>query len=121
MIKFTAMLVRNPATTHEQFVTHHKTSHATLFMGLPASQQHVRRYVQSHNLGLDLPGMPASRYDGVTEIWFDDVDGFAAVFGSPEYMATVRPDEESFLDLSAGDVFLTTENVVYGGDAPNQP
>jgi len=121
MIKFTAMLVRNPATTHEQFVTYHKTSHATLFMGLPASQQHVRRYVQSHNLGLDLPGMPASRYDGVTEIWFDDVDGFAAVFASPEYMATVRPDEESFLDLSAGDVFLTTENVVYAGDAPNQP
>jgi len=43
------------------------------------------------------------------------------VFGSPEYMATVRPDEESFLDLSAGDVFLTTENVVYAGDAPHQP
>lgn len=115
MVKFTAMLVRRPGTTHEQFVTHHKTAHAELFMSLPESQQHVRRYVQSHNLELDLPGMPASRYDGVTEIWFDDVDGFAAVFTSKEYMATVRPDEESFLDLSAGDVSLTTENVVYHG------
>lgn len=121
MIKFTAMLVRNPALTHEQFVTHHKTRHAGLFMSLPASTEHVRRYVQSHNLGLGLPGMPASRYDGVTEIWFDDVDGFAAVFTSPEYLATIRPDEESFLNLSAGDVSLSTENVVHAGAAADKP
>lgn len=114
MIKFTAMLVRNPALTHEQFVTHHKTAHAELFMSLPASIENVRRYVQSHNVGSDLPGMPPSRYDGVTEIWFDDVAGFAAVFTSREYFATVRPDEESFLNLAAGDVFLSTENVVFG-------
>lgn len=120
MIKFTAMLVRSAGKTHEQFVTHHKNAHAELFMSLPESQQHVRRYVQSHNLELDLPGMPASRYDGVTEIWFDDVDGFAAVFTSQQYMDTIRPDEESFLDLSAGDVFLTTENVVYDGTPASQ-
>ena len=120
MIKFTAMLVRNPTLSHDQFVTHHKTTHAKLFMSLPASSQHVRRYVQSHNLGLDLPGIPASRYDGATEIWFDDVEGFAAVFTSPEYLATVRPDEESFLDLSAGDVFLSTENVVHGDATPGK-
>ncbi len=117
MIKFTAMLVRNPALTHEQFVAHHRTSHASLFMSLPASTRHVRRYVQSHSLGVDLPQMPASRYDGMTEIWFDDAAGFAAVFSSPEYFAIVRPDEESFLDLSRGDVSLTTENVVHAGDS----
>lgn len=115
MIKFTAMLVRNPRLTYDQFVNHHKTSHAELFMSLPESKEHVRRYVQSHNLGVDLPGMPASRYDGITEIWFDDVDGFAAVFTSAQYMETVRPDEESFLDLAAGDVSLSTENVVHAG------
>ncbi len=113
------MLVRNPALTHDQFVTHHRTSHAGLFMGLPASAEHVRRYVQSHNLEQDLPGMPASRYDGVTEIWFDDVAGFAAVFSSPDYFATIRPDEESFLDLAAGDVFLSTEHVVHAGPTPD--
>lgn len=113
MIKFTAMLVKNPALTHEQFVTHHKTVHAELFMGLPASQEHVRRYVQSHSLEQDLPGMPPSAYNGITEIWFDGIEGFAAVFTSPEYLATVRPDEESFLDLAAGDVSLSTENVVH--------
>ncbi len=113
MIKFTAMLRRNPDLTHQQFVDHHRTRHAALFMSLPASQQHVRRYVQSHSLGLDVPGMPDSRYDGMTEIWFDDVEGFAAVFTSAPYLATVRPDEESFLDLAAGDTSLTVEHVVH--------
>lgn len=113
MIKFTALLVRNSRLTHDQFVDHHKTSHAQLFMSLPESKQHVRRYVQSHNLGVELPGMPASRYDGITEIWFDDVAGFAAVFTCPQYKTAVRTDEESFLDLAAGDVSLSTENVVH--------
>ena len=114
MIKFTAMLVRNPGLTAEEFVSHHKTVHAKLFMSLPASRRHVRRYVQSHALGVELPNMPPSRYDGITEIWFDDIDGFAAVFTSPEYLATIRPDEQSFLDLASGDTSLTTEHVVYG-------
>lgn len=118
MIKFTAMLVRHPTLTHEQFVAHHKSSHAELFMSLAVSRQHVRRYVQSHGLGLNLPGMPQSRYDGITEIWFDDAAGFAAVFASPEYLATVRPDEESFLDLAAGDVSLTIEHVIHDELAP---
>ena len=114
MIKFTAMLRRNPALTHEQFVAHHKRDHAALFMSLAASQQHVRRYVQSHTVDVEVPGMPASRYDGMTEIWFDDLAGFAAVFTSAEYLSKVRPDEESFLDLASGDTSLTTENVVHG-------
>lgn len=116
MIKFTAMLVRHPSLTHDQFVAHHRTAHAAPFMDLPASRQNVRRYVQSHDLQLQLPGMPASRYDGMTEIWFDDVAGFAAVFASDQYLATVRPDEESFLDLGAGDTSLTTETVVHAGE-----
>ena len=115
MIKFTAMLVRLPSLTQEQFVEYHRTKHAATFMGIAPCQQHVRRYVQSHNLELELTGMPASRYDGMTEIWFDDLDGFVAVFTSPEYFTTVRPDEESFLYLSAGDTSLTEETVVHDG------
>lgn len=118
MIKFTAMLVRHPSLTREQFVAHHKTSHAALFMGLPASVQHIRRYVQSHSLAVEVPGMPASRYDGMTEVWFDDINDFAAVFTSPEYLSTVRPDEQSFLDLAAGDTSLTAETVIHDTPQP---
>jgi len=37
-------------------------------MGLPVSSRHMRRYVQSHSLGIELPGMPTFHYDGITEI-----------------------------------------------------
>lgn len=74
-----------------EVVTHHKTTHAELFMSLPESTQHVRRYVQSHSLELDLPGMRPSRYDGITQIWFDDPEVFAAVCTSPQYLATSAP------------------------------
>lgn len=58
MIKFTILLTRKPELTHAQFVEHHKTVHAGLFLSIPAVNQTVRRYVQQHAIAADLPGMP---------------------------------------------------------------
>ncbi len=113
MIKFTIMMRRKPSLTREAFVEHHKTVHAALFMSVQAVQANVRRYVQQHTLDIALPGMPPAKYDGVTELWFDDVAGIAAVFQDPEYMARIRPDEETFLDLPGCDFLVTAENPVF--------
>ena len=101
MIKFTILLVRKPGQTHEQFVEHHKIVHASLFMSIPVVKQTVRRYVQQHGMDVQLPGMPKTRFDGITELWFDDVEALGRCFSDPEYLAKVRPDEEAFLDLHA--------------------
>jgi uncharacterized protein (TIGR02118 family) len=114
MIKVTILLRRNKALTLEQFIQHHKGKHAALFMSLPVVQQTVRRYVQQHSLGLELPGLPPAKYDGVTELWFDDVENFGRCFSDAEYMRVVRPDEAAFLDLAACDFVISTENVVRG-------
>jgi len=58
------MLGRSRALTHEQPVQPHKTSRAAPFMSLPAAARHVRRYVQSHRIKVDLPGVPASAGTG---------------------------------------------------------
>jgi uncharacterized protein (TIGR02118 family) len=113
MIKFIALMRRNPTLTHEQFVTYHKKNHAPLFMSLPEVQQHVRRYIQSHTVPGDLEGVPVSPFDGITEIWFDDLDSFRDVFASTSYMSTIRPDEAKFIDLKNSEVMLCTENPVY--------
>jgi len=112
MIKFTILLKRNPALTHAQFVHHHKTVHAALFTSIAAVTATVRRYVQQHALEVALPGMPAVKYDGITELWFDDVEGLARCFSDPEYLRLVRPDEASFLDLHACDFVVSSENPV---------
>lgn len=113
MVKFTILLVRKPSLTHTQFVEHHKQVHATLFMSLPVVKQTVRRYVQQHTIPADLPGMPTPKYDGITELWFDDVASLARCFSDADYMARIRPDEETFLDLQACDFVVSIENVVF--------
>ena len=112
MIKFTIILRRKPDTTHEAFVEHHSHVHAPLFTSLPEVKQYVRRYVQSHAAGETVPGMPDSKIDGTTELWFDDMAGLAGVFHSEAYMKTIRPDEESFLDLYACEFLVGVENNV---------
>ena len=112
MIKFTILLRRKQGTTHEQFVAHHRNVHAPLFSALPEVKEHVRRYVQCHGTGDQLPGMPDSHIDGSTELWFDDLAAVASVFQSQSYMETIRPDEESFLDLHACEFLLGTEHEV---------
>ncbi len=114
MIKFTIILRRKPDLTHEQFVDYHRNTHAALFRSLPEVKQHVRRYVQCHSTGDHLPGLPDSRIDGTTELWFDDLQGLAAVFQSATYLKTIRPDEEKFLDLHACEFLLGTEHTVIG-------
>ncbi|WP_213817058.1 EthD domain-containing protein [Glaciihabitans sp. dw_435] len=114
MIKFTILIRRRPDLTREEFITYHREQHAPLFMSVPAVRDNVRRYVQQHALDVELPGLPAPTFDGATELWFDDVEGIGRVFGDPEYLAIIRPDEERFIDLLGCEFLVTVENPVHG-------
>ena len=115
MVKFSILLKRKPSFSHEQFVTYHRDSHAALFMSVPVVQETVRRYVQQHALPAELPGMPPAKYDGITELWFDDVDAIGRLFSDSEYMKIIRPDEASFIDLEHCDFIVSEENFVFPG------
>ncbi|WP_174300009.1 EthD domain-containing protein [Caulobacter sp. S45] len=114
MVKFTILLRRNPAMSPADFAEHHRTVHAPLFMSIPAVKAHVRRYVQQHALPVELPGLPPAKYDGITELWFDEAADIAAVFGDAEYMERIRPDEERFLDLHGCDFIVSEETTITG-------
>lgn len=111
MVKFTILLKRKAGLTFEQFVEHHTHVHADLFLSVAVVQATVRRYVQQHTLPVDLPGMPPAKYDGITELWFDDAESLGRCFSDPEYLARIRPDEDSFLDLHGCDFIVSTESV----------
>ncbi len=112
MVRFTILLKRKPAMTMEQFVDYHRNSHADLFRSLPEVRQYMRRYVQQHPVEGGIPGMPPRIYDGISELWFDNVEGLASLFQSKEYTEKIRLDEEKFLDLAGCQFLLSTENVV---------
>ena len=112
MIKITILLRRKSGTSHDEFVSHHRNNHAPLFSSLPEVKQYVRRYVQCHLTGDQLPGLPDNHIDGSTELWFDDLAALAGVFQSENYMTKVRPDEEKFLDLHACEFLVGAEHEV---------
>ena len=112
MIKFTILLRRNPEMTHAQFVAYHRDQHAPLFMSMPVVQANVRRYVQQHTLDVGLPGLPPTTIDGVTELWFDDVESIGTVFTDPSYLEVIRPDEANFLDLHGCEFIVSEEHTV---------
>lgn len=109
MIKMTILLRRKAKMSHDEFVTYHRHKHAPLFASLLEVRQHVRRYVQCHSTG-DIPGLPNNHIDGSTELWFDDLAALAGVFQSANYMSTIRPDEEKFLDLHACEFLVGVES-----------
>ena len=113
MVKFTILLTRKPSLTHAQFVEHPRDKHAALFMSVPVVKATVRHYVQQHALPIELPGMPPVKYDGITELWFDDVEAIGRLFSDPEYLERIRPDEASFLHLEGCDFIVSEESPIF--------
>jgi len=47
-------------------------------------------------------------YDGIAQVWFDDMNGFHGVFSSQNYRDVIKVDEEKFTDPKRV-VFLFSE------------
>ncbi|HEX9464535.1 MAG TPA: EthD domain-containing protein, partial [Alphaproteobacteria bacterium] len=82
MIKLSILMVRRRDFTYDKFVQYWREVHAPLFAAQLESKKYVRRYIQDHRTGDALPGTTASHFDGIAEIWFDDISGAKAFFES---------------------------------------
>ncbi len=80
------------------------------------------RYVQSHTLDTVLnEGLRASRgasppYDGITEMWWTDLETFEKSLGSEAAIAAgvdLLEDERHFIDVEASTLFLTEEHEIF--------
>lgn len=99
MIKFTIFLKRNSGMSHEEFVWYHENVHRPLFSSLPEVKTYVRYYLQCHPSQETLTKMALSEYDGITEIWFDDLESLSKFFIADAYQQVIRSDQEKFMDL----------------------
>lgn len=88
MVKSIVMLRRRPDLTHEEFDRHWRQVHAPLVLQLPG----ICRYVQ--NRPVDVGGEPP--HDGVSEVWFDDMEALRAATSSPIW-PRILEDEKNFL------------------------
>jgi len=114
MVKISVLLTRRADLTHEEFVTYWTDVHTALLTGLPEGPDTVRRYVQLLPTDDEIPGVTTAGYDGVAELWVDDVADAAAWFTSQTYMTVVAEDEENFVDRSSTRFLYAAENHVFG-------
>jgi len=99
MVKMVVLLVRKASLTYEEFRTHWEQEHVPLVEALPG----VERYVTSH------PTDPEqSAYDGVAEVYFEDMETLGAAFDS-EAGEALLADAEEFTDQDAGEVLYMAE------------
>jgi len=108
MIKSIYFIKRKPGMDVEAFQKYWITIHAAIVRKVPE----LRRYVQCHTL---LSGYRKGQpiYDGVAELWFDDLETMRRVAETPESNAA-RADDYAFIDMPMPFV-LTREHVQKDG------
>jgi hypothetical protein len=79
---------RRPGTDLRDFLVSWSGDYARALMGTEAFTRHVRRYV--HNQ-IVLPTPPGWGYDGIAELWFDDVESATAYLKEVRDQAPVVP------------------------------
>ena len=115
MIKLTVLLPRKTSMTREEFVNYHREIHAALLRGDEFTRSLVKRYEQAHNTGATIPGidLPDHHFDGIAELWFDNVDDLVKYYTDDHYFRVIRPDEMRFMDHSRPFFVISTINVVF--------
>lgn len=111
MIKGFALIPKKAGISVEQFHKHWEEVHAPLAKQIKA----LRRYVQSHRISPPVPGFDQVPYEGIAEIWFDDLATVNGLGDNPDYINGALPDEPNFLDQSKLRFLATREEVVIPG------
>jgi len=121
MIKFVYVVRRRPDVSPEAFRKYWLENHGPLVRRC-AQALRAKRYIQSHTL--DTPLNQVARqvrgcqtpYDGITELWWDNIEDLFAASQSPEGQQanlTLTQDEARFCDLPNCSVFFTEEHMIF--------
>jgi uncharacterized protein (TIGR02118 family) len=101
MVKMVVLLVRKESYSHDEFTTYWEKEHAPLVDDLP----NVQRYLTS------LPTDPEeSAYDGIAELYFEDMAALGEAFDSAAGDALLE-DAAEFTNQEAGEVLYMEETV----------
>ena len=121
MIKLVYCIRKRADISEAEFHRYWLEEHAPRVRG-HAKALGADRYVQSHTLDSELnEGLRASRgmsppHDGITELWWSDLEAFQKALDSGDGIAAGRDlleDERHFIDTEASTLFLTEEHEIF--------
>ena len=122
MVKLIFCLRRLPHLSREEFQKYWLETHGPLVRERAAAIGAIR-YVQVHTGHDDAnAGLQASRggpepYDGVAELWFEDVEAIGASASSDvgrRAAAELLEDERRFIDLAHSPLWIADEHEIVG-------
>ncbi len=102
MLKQLSIFRRREDLSQEAFRDYWRNRHPEVVTRLPG----IRRYVQNHVTAV-LRGDPG--WDGIAEVWFDDIERMRANAGSP-VLADIRADEANFIAAGSMVSIVTAEH-----------
>jgi uncharacterized protein (TIGR02118 family) len=106
MIKVVYCVTKKPGLSDKEFFRYWEEIHGPIGARIPG----LRKLVQSHRL--TLPGDKYQPdYDGMAELWFDNVEALVASRESPEWRASSE-DEANFIDPNKVAYFVSEERVI---------
>ena len=117
MIKLTFAVRRRPDVEPADFHSYWRDQHGPLVRSLQPVLD-IRRYVQTHRMETRFnDALRASRhalepFDGVAELWWDDLDALVVATSTAEGAAageTLLEDEARFIDLERSALWLGQE------------
>jgi uncharacterized protein (TIGR02118 family) len=121
MIKLSFCLHRLPGLSRDEFQRYWFDNHAPL-VARHREVLHIRRYAQFHSTTHELNDLiragrnAPEMYDGVAELWWDDLASLTAASASPEGQAAgleLLEDERKFIDLARSPLFFGEEKTIF--------
>jgi uncharacterized protein (TIGR02118 family) len=106
MVKLVYCITEKAGLADEEFFRYWKDVHGPIGARIPR----LRRLVQSRRVAV--PGDKyRPDYDGIAELWFDDVEALLAARQSAEWKAS-SDDEANFIEHNKVAYFVTEEYVI---------
>ncbi len=106
MVKLVYCICRKAGLSREEFIRYWTEVHAPIGARIPG----LRKLVQSYALAPPGDSRPAD-FDGMAELWFDDVGAILEARRSSEWAASTA-DEVNFVDSSRTAYFLSEERQI---------
>jgi uncharacterized protein (TIGR02118 family) len=121
MIKMVFCVKRRLDVPSADFYDYWLNQHGPLVKS-KARDLNIRKYTQSHTINAELGmgisserGMQQEGFDGVAELWWDDLESLLNATGTNVGKAAgqlLAEDEAKFIDMEASTIFFTEEHEV---------
>jgi uncharacterized protein (TIGR02118 family) len=109
LIKSISFLARRPGMSAEAFQRHWQEVHAPMWAEVPGVRGYILNVPLESHARADVPALEMGAFDGIAQVWFDDLAARAAAAASPEGK---RWHGDGALIIGGIRSFVTEEQVV---------